>query len=184
MKLFAALIGIAGALAVFTPSAKAASPSFKCTTSALAKRNVDAEWTICSSNRLARLDREMAAVYRDVKGQLNWRAASKLRRTQLAWLDHRNACGESRSCIARKYRQRIRQLNRYETCFDHTARPGCVSNKLARHSDRWERRRAERFESWRQRWSDQVNSWSNWGRGRHDHLNGWKRRDISYRDRF
>lgn len=153
MKLLAALLGLTTAVVALSGIAQAGSPSFRCDNLHTSHRSVDAERTICQSNRLGSLDRNLAGAYEQVKGQLNWRASTKLRRTQLAWLKHRNACGDDRRCIARKYRKRIRQLVRYENCFDHTARAGCVWDKLERHSRRWEEKR------------------------QFGHLNGWSRRD-------
>lgn len=159
MKIFAVLIGVTSALAVFAGSAQAGPPSFKCFSPHSAQRSVDAEWTICRTGYLGDMDQDLATVYRQVKAQLNWRASAKLRRTQLAWLRHRNACGDDRGCIARKYRQRTRQLIRYENCFDDSARPGCVWRKLARHSRRWEQRRVDHLNGWN-RWNQRrVSLW-------------------------
>lgn len=189
MKLLTALIGLTTAVAAFSTSAQAsaqtsanaASPSFNCDKLANSHRDVDAEWTICRSSRLGRLDRRMANAYEQVRGQLNWRAGAKLRRTQRAWLQHRNSCGDDRGCIARKYRKRIRQLVRYEDCFDHTARPGCVWRKLERHSRRWaQRHRFDYLNGWsqsnRSSQSTQSNRWSRW--------DSWLPRRIGFGDRF
>ena len=149
MKLLAAFLGITSALTVLAGAALAGSPTFDCDSRHAVKRLNDAEWTICRSGYLGNLDQDMAATYRQVKAQLGWRAGAKLRRTQRAWLSHRNACGDNRGCIARKYRQRTRQLARYEQCFDDSARPGCVWRKLSRDSRRWEKNRFGHLNGWR-----------------------------------
>ena len=62
------------------------------------------ERTICSHDTLASLDLKLARVYGSQRSRSNDRAQSY-------WLRHRrNACGSDVSCLARAYRERIREL--------------------------------------------------------------------------
>ena len=61
----------------------------------------EAERTICSSDELRRLDRELNELYR----RSNVSTAS-----ERAWIAHRNQCGNDERCLSRRYRDRIYEL--------------------------------------------------------------------------
>jgi uncharacterized protein len=172
--------GIAAALTVLAQPAHAGAPSFSCDSRNTIERDVDAEWAICRSDYLGSLDQALDARYQAVRQQLNARAGAKLRRTQRAWLARRDACRADRRCIARQYRRRLRQLARYEACFDDSARPGCVWRRLERDAARWQES-AVRPDRWRdERWRE--DRWQHRDSlapaplrpGRFEHLNGWR----------
>jgi uncharacterized protein len=99
MRLFIVL-----ALSVIAGTSAASAQSFDCS-----KARIATEFAICDSQRLSRLDEEMASLYfglphyirEDIKGE------------QRRWLRRRNACGYDRRCIGRAYRRRIDTLSRY-----------------------------------------------------------------------
>jgi uncharacterized protein len=61
----------------------------------------EAERTICSSDDLRRLDRQLNETFRrsDVSTA-----------SERAWVARRNECGNSQGCLERVYRERIRDL--------------------------------------------------------------------------
>lgn len=80
----------------------AAAQSFDCS-----KARRAAEFAICDSLRLSRLDEEMSALYYGLPHAVR----EQIERSQLRWLRRRNACGYDRRCIARAYRRRIDVLS-------------------------------------------------------------------------
>jgi len=68
------------------------------------------EVTICGSNALSQLDRQMADLYGQVRDALGTGQQIQLRNEQRIWLRQRAACQTSASCIANAYRARIPQL--------------------------------------------------------------------------
>ena len=70
-----------------------------CTASSLNQ----AERTVCGSETLSNMDAAMEAVY----GRLRARDSD---RSQIEWLDRRNACGGDETCIGQAYLSRIIEL--------------------------------------------------------------------------
>ena len=104
-------VGLAMIVATSGPAQAASNPSFNCR---YAKNRT--EYAICSSWRLARLDRRMAYWYGKAMLRASYFDQERwVRGQQRRWLRWRNACGGNRWCIARKYRQRIRALRNYFT---------------------------------------------------------------------
>ena len=82
--------------------AAAAQPSFDC-----AKASTVVERAICADDRLAKADREMAAVYGALWGRLTGPARDHLAQDQLRWLANRaKACTGVAEDVARCVRQR------------------------------------------------------------------------------
>ncbi len=106
--------GISAALALglaFASAAPAyaAKPTFSCN----GKLN-STERAICNSSELSRLDRQMSSEY---FGQLDQQTSASARRelksAQRSWLQDRNSCGGSVSCIRGEYQQWIEQLTEW-----------------------------------------------------------------------
>lgn len=90
----------------FADNAGDENPSFSC-------RDVrnSSERVICGSRRLSRLDREMAAIYDEVRSDISgWRARRKLVRNQRNWIAQRDECARDRRCLRDAYRTRIADL--------------------------------------------------------------------------
>ena len=130
MKSYLAIAMAFSSLALVAQPAVAASPSFNCNSSRLN----DAERTICQSRYLSMLERRMSRKYFEVRGMLAPWARNRLRRVQRMWLYERNSCEDYRRCIASAYGRRIRQLNQFENCFDHTSPPRCIPRLMRRHA--------------------------------------------------
>jgi uncharacterized protein len=81
-------------------------PSFDC-----GQARLTSEQMICSSRPLAKLDREMAALYYDQMAGADERRRELLRRTRDAFLIRRDRCGEA-GCIASVYEDRIAEIRR------------------------------------------------------------------------
>lgn len=92
-----ALVMTAGATAV-------SAQSFDCD-----KARIATEYAICDSDRLSRLDEEMASLYFG----LPYRIREDIEGEQARWLRRRNACRYDHDCIARAYYRRVDQLSAY-----------------------------------------------------------------------
>jgi len=99
MRLFMVL-----ALSVIAGTSAASAQSFDCS-----KASKAAEFAICDSQRLSRLDEDMASLYFGLPHDIRQSIKGEQRR----WLRRRNACGYDRRCIARAYRRRIDRLANY-----------------------------------------------------------------------
>jgi uncharacterized protein YecT (DUF1311 family) len=75
-------------------------PSFDC-----AKASTATERTICANDRLARLDRSLATVYRQLKGELAV-IGEVFANEQTAFLKQRDACGADVACLVRHMEER------------------------------------------------------------------------------
>jgi uncharacterized protein len=80
-------------------------PSFDC-----AKSAAPDEVTICNSDTLSVLDRQMVDLFASVRDGLGSAQQLRLREEQRVWLGHRAACQKDERCIADAYRSRIAQL--------------------------------------------------------------------------
>lgn len=80
------------------------------------------------------LDRRLSRKYYEVRSMLAPWARNRLRNVQRMWIYERNSCEDYRRYIASAYGRRIRQLNQFENCFDHTARPRCIPRLMRRHA--------------------------------------------------
>ena len=130
LKSLLARTAVCLSLAVVALPAAAAPPSFNCGSSNLN----DAERTVCQSRYLSMLDRRMSRKYSEVRAMLAPWAYRRLRKVQRMWLADRNSCEDFRRCIASAYGRRIRQLDQFENCFDHTAPPRCIPRLMRRHA--------------------------------------------------
>lgn len=93
-------------LAVMTASGVAAQgPSFDC-----AKASTPVERSICASDRLSRLDREMASVYAALRSQLGSVGRQRLLDAQRTWLAYRDTCGDDEACLVERMSDRIAEL--------------------------------------------------------------------------
>ena len=68
------------------------------------------EKLICKDPALAKLDEELASVYRRLILRLPRDEGERLDRDEEAFVVVRRQCGEQRACIEQKYRDRIREL--------------------------------------------------------------------------
>jgi uncharacterized protein len=68
------------------------------------------EKLICKDPALAKLDEELASVYRRLILRLPRGQGERLDRDEEAFVVLRRRCGEQRACIEQKYRDRIREL--------------------------------------------------------------------------
>lgn len=94
------IVGFIGAGCLFVvPAAAAERPSFDCS-----KAASPSEKTICTSDRLARLDRAIAKAFRDLRSDSN--LAEELPKEQAAFLAQRDLCGSDVSCLAREMESR------------------------------------------------------------------------------
>src|SRR5262245_415234 len=84
-----------------SPGLAAERPSFDCAKAASAS-----ETAICGSDRLARLDRAMAAAYRQLKAELASIDDGALGAEQAAFLAQRDACGTAVACLAARMEER------------------------------------------------------------------------------
>jgi uncharacterized protein YecT (DUF1311 family) len=90
----AALAGIIGLATTLAPAA-AERPSFDC-----GKASTATEQAICSNDRLARLDRAIAAAFRALRAKVD------LTEEQTAFLAKRDACGAAVGCLAQEMESR------------------------------------------------------------------------------
>ena len=68
------------------------------------------EKLICKDPALAKLDEELASVYRRLILRLPRGEGERLDRDEEVFVAARRQCGEQRACIEQKYRDRIREL--------------------------------------------------------------------------
>lgn len=105
------ILRVVAAAAVLLGSAAAgAQPSFDC-----AKASTVVERTICSSDKLAKADRELASRYGALAGKLSAAAKEHLLKDQVHWIESRSkACtGETEAvtrCLGSRYGARIATL--------------------------------------------------------------------------
>jgi uncharacterized protein YecT (DUF1311 family) len=89
--------------AIPSPTASA-SPSFNC-----ANARTRGEIAVCRNDRLAALDRQMAAQYRSAFASSDRRTRAELERSRGRFLGYRDQC-PSDDCIADTYRGRMREI--------------------------------------------------------------------------
>lgn len=104
-RFFKSLVLSFGLGVIAASNATAQGPSFNC-----AKASTAVERTICASDQLSRLDREMAEVYAALRSQLGSAGRQRLLDDQRAWLSHRNACRDDEACLAQQMSERIAAL--------------------------------------------------------------------------
>ena len=96
------------ALSVFAISfggVASANPSFDCR-----KASVSAEYAICGSSELSRLDVELSRAYKSARSALSQSQKKQLSASQKNWLQRRNRCGSNASCLEASMASRIREL--------------------------------------------------------------------------
>lgn len=106
--------------AMGSTTSELAKPSFDCS-----KASTQVEYLICENQALAKLDSDLAAVYRAARSDAN--AASggdDLRSTQHTWLQQRNQCSDT-SCLEFAYRLRINDL-----CKNYTGQTSALCSGL------------------------------------------------------
>lgn len=87
-----------------TRSAAAARPSFNCR-----QGRSRSEQMVCSSSRLAALDRAMSSQFYSAMADADGRTRAELRRTRDRFLAYRERCG-SEACVADAYQGRMREI--------------------------------------------------------------------------
>ena len=101
MRAFAALVALWAPPAL----AQAPKPSFECR-----KAATKSEIAICANHDLARLDREIAAAYRqlrrETRGQLVDGAENPLLKEQTAFITQRDSCATDEACLAKEMQDR------------------------------------------------------------------------------
>lgn len=85
-------------------STTASAQSFDCD-----KARIATEYAICDSDRLSRLDEEMASFYFGLPHHIR----EDIEGEQARWLRRRNTCRYDHDCIARAYHRRIDELSSY-----------------------------------------------------------------------
>lgn len=80
-------------------------PSFDCI-----KASTSVEFTICSDPKLAELDQVLANRYFNVRASATKLIAKQMLADQRSWLQQRNACGSSLSCLNAVYLDRMAAL--------------------------------------------------------------------------
>jgi len=98
---------------------RVADPSFDCR-----RAQGRVQEVICRRPRLAKLDRELDALYREVRDLApRGGEARRLRREQRAWLEQRDQCRARGRCIRRAYNDRIADLQSIKLEFEAARRP-------------------------------------------------------------
>jgi uncharacterized protein YecT (DUF1311 family) len=87
-----------------SPPRASASPSFNCATA-----RTRGEIAVCNDERLAALDRQMAAQFASAMAEADPEQRALLARTRSAFLRFRDQCPNS-NCIAQTYRGRMREI--------------------------------------------------------------------------
>jgi uncharacterized protein len=80
-------------------------PSFNCS-----KAQTDVEKTICQSLLLSKQDQQLASSYKEAQVFLTGDASNTLKAEQIKFIEDRNSCNESVSCIETKTKDRILKL--------------------------------------------------------------------------
>lgn len=81
------------------------------------KSTSDVEKMICSDHKLSRLDDYLSQNYKIAMGpDMPEGSKSKIRKSQIDWLDKRNTCTDTQ-CIEKMYSKQIDYL--WNECFDH-----------------------------------------------------------------
>ena len=103
-------IGSALAFLVLAPAATSpvSAQSFNCRYA----RTPD-EVRVCNSLHLRGEDERLSEQYSRLRNQAGTAERRRLIREQRAWLGQRKACGSDRDCLARAYRLRANELDRY-----------------------------------------------------------------------
>ena len=97
------MVGLMTTAAV--PALAGSSAGFDC-----AKAVSATEQTVCKTEALAWLDRQITRLYGELRGVPGKRGKAPLRNGQRAWLSARDACGADRDCIAKQYWKRLLAL--------------------------------------------------------------------------
>lgn len=97
------------------PTAQTAHPSFDC-----AHAGTATEHAICGSVALAQKDRQIAALYKDALAQS--RLPGDIRARQRAWIEERDRCSGSETCLAHSMDTRIAELGGTSTDVPNTQR--------------------------------------------------------------
>jgi uncharacterized protein len=104
LHLIVVAAGICAAAAILRPD-PANAQSFDCRQ----VRNQD-EMLICREPDLARLDQQLATLYREQLGKIPKERQDDFQRHENHFLNARRRCGEHHSCIEQSYRNRIKEL--------------------------------------------------------------------------
>lgn len=96
------VVGV-GSMTALRPALAAERPSFDCT-----KAGTKTEKAICANANLARLDRAIAAAFRQLKTELE--PGDELSEEQAEFLKQRDSCGADAACLAKKMDSRRREL--------------------------------------------------------------------------
>lgn len=127
--LFLTRIMALGVAAIMLSAADLSAQSIKCNNAVTAD-----EVTICSGQRLKRLDRQLGKIYKAVLGEAHKDLHYMIREEQAAFIRARNRCRTDRRCIRRHYNARINELSAMLDEADVPDRPrvaaGCT---LYRH---------------------------------------------------
>jgi uncharacterized protein len=73
------------------------------------------EILICQDPELSALDEQMASLFFELRNKLSGSDRAALETDQDAWLESRFQCGRDRDCIESQYRERIEQLEDYQS---------------------------------------------------------------------
>ncbi|MCK0166828.1 lysozyme inhibitor LprI family protein [Jannaschia sp. S6380] len=112
-------MALAALLACLAAPAAAQQPSYDCT-----RAGTPTEHAVCGDSALARLDVQMADLYRATARRTEGNARRGLRAEQLLWQQWRNTCGGDTACLARRYRERIADFDPSAAVQPTTPAPG------------------------------------------------------------
>ena len=104
--LFLTRLVMLGIFAVLLSTTDLSAQMIKCNAAVTAD-----EVTICSANRLKRLDRQLGKIYKAVLGEAHEDLHYMIREEHAAFIRSRNRCRTDRRCIRRHYNARINELS-------------------------------------------------------------------------
>jgi uncharacterized protein len=84
--------------------------------------------TICQDSRLARLDQQLATLYRREAGTLAPDQLEQFQRHEIFFLNARRRCGENNRCLEQSYRNRIQELQNLQRSGERTETGDAVSS--------------------------------------------------------
>src|ERR1051325_2405112 len=116
----------------------AAAQSFDCR----AARQPD-ELAICQDPDLARLDQQLAMLYRRGVGNLAEEQREQFQRHEVFFLNARRRCGENSHCVAVSYRNRIHELQSMIANAEAEPAGNAIAGDDERSMQTGERRRVE-----------------------------------------
>src|SRR5207302_4807440 len=104
------------------------------------------EQTICQDPELAKLDQQLATVYRRDGGNLAEEQRDQFQRHETYFLNARRRCGDNSHCIGTSYRNRINELQGLLANRENDESGSAASSMEGEADRRGEQRRGQRQE--------------------------------------